>query len=239
MSATAASQATLPRRFEPMRPRTMTDSAMEAIVNAAARGLFLPGDRLVEAEIARDLGISRVPVREALRLLESQGIVINHPYRGMRLMQVTNRSVADIVEVRARLETLAAERAAAAIAAGASPEPLRAALARFAAATEAGDPAISAAADRAFHAAIIAFGDNAVLLDLWGVLAARFSVLWGIAHRQKGGATAAATAEHEEILSAIETGVAAAAGMALSRHLSWYHEFDFEAAIAANRRAAR
>jgi DNA-binding GntR family transcriptional regulator len=238
MSSTAASQATLPRRFEPMRPRTMTDSAMEAIVNAAARGLFLPGDRLVEAEIARDLGISRVPVREALRLLESQGIVINHPYRGMRLMQVTNRGVADIVEVRARLETLAAERAAAAIAAGANPEPLRAALTRFAAAAETGDPAISAAADRAFHAAIIAFG-NAVLLDLWGVLAARFSVLWGIAHWQKRGATAAANAEHEEILSAIETGVAAAAGMALSRHLSWYHEFDFEAAIAANRRAAR
>ncbi|MCX7683755.1 MAG: GntR family transcriptional regulator [Acetobacteraceae bacterium] len=237
MPDTAEPKPPLPRRFEPMRPRTMTESAMEAILNAAARGMFLPGDRLVEAEIARDLGISRVPVREALRLLESQGIVVNHPYRGMRLMQVTNRGVADIVEVRARLESLAAERAAAAIAARARPDALRAAHARFVAANAAGDPAVSAAADRAFHAAIIELGGNAVLLDLWGSLAARFSVLWGIAHRHKSRPTSAA--EHEAILSAIEAGDAAAASEALRRHLAWYHEFDFEAAIAANRRAAR
>src|SRR5215204_4871113 len=79
-----------PRRLLPVQPRTMVEQAAEAIVAAAARGVFLPGDRLVEAEIARDLGISRVPVREALRLLESQGIVVGTPYKGMRLMQVTN-----------------------------------------------------------------------------------------------------------------------------------------------------
>ena len=237
MPDTVEPQAPLPRRFEPMRPRTMTDSAMEAILNAAARGMFLPGDRLVEAEIARDLGISRVPVREALRLLESQGIVVNHPYRGMRLMQVTNQGVADIVEVRARLESLAAERAAAAIAAGNRPDPLRAAHARFVAANASGDPAVSAAADRAFHGAIIKLGGNAVLLDLWAALAARFSVLWGIAHRHKARPTS--SAEHETILAAIEAGDAASASDALLRHLAWYHEFDFEAAVAANRRAAR
>src|SRR3712207_7909399 len=55
------------RRLLPVQPRTMVEQAAEAIVAAAARGAFLPGDRLVEAEIARDLGISRVPVREADR----------------------------------------------------------------------------------------------------------------------------------------------------------------------------
>ena len=51
------------RRLAPVHPRTMVEQAAEAVVAAAARGVFLPGDRLVEAEIARELGISRVPVR--------------------------------------------------------------------------------------------------------------------------------------------------------------------------------
>ena len=95
------------RRMAPVQPRTMVDQAAEAIVAAATRGAFLPGDRLVEAEIARDLGISRVPVREALRLLESQGIVVSTPYKGMRLMQVTNQGVAELTRVRTALESLA------------------------------------------------------------------------------------------------------------------------------------
>ena len=102
------------RRLAPVQPRTMVEQAAEAVVAAAARGAFLPGDRLVEAEIARDLGISRVPVREALRLLESQGIVVSTPYKGMRLMQVTNRAVAELTRVRTALETVALKEIAAA-----------------------------------------------------------------------------------------------------------------------------
>src|SRR5215207_6588333 len=99
------------RRLVPVQPRTMVEQAAESIVAAAARGLFLPGDRLVEAEIARDLGISRVQVREALRLLESQGIVVSTPYKGMRLMQVTNAGVAALMRVRLALESLAVREA--------------------------------------------------------------------------------------------------------------------------------
>ena len=95
------------RRLLPVQPRTLVEHAAESIVAAAARGAFLPGDRLVEAEIARDLGISRVPVREALRLLESQGIVNSTPYKGMRLMEVTNTGVAALMRVRLALETQA------------------------------------------------------------------------------------------------------------------------------------
>jgi DNA-binding GntR family transcriptional regulator len=57
---------------------------VDAIVEATATGVFLPGDRIVEAEVARALNVSRIPVREALRILESQGIVVNERYRGMR-----------------------------------------------------------------------------------------------------------------------------------------------------------
>ncbi|MCS5874512.1 GntR family transcriptional regulator [Klebsiella pneumoniae subsp. pneumoniae] len=60
-------------QWTPLRARTLVDDAVDAIVAAAARGMLLPGDRIVETDIASKLNISRIPVREALRLLESQG----------------------------------------------------------------------------------------------------------------------------------------------------------------------
>ena len=96
-------------RFGSVDTRTLVERVVDAIVEAAARGLILPGDRVVEAEVARELKISRVPVREAFRQLESQGIVINKPYRGMRLMDVSVERLEKTLKVRLALEALAAE----------------------------------------------------------------------------------------------------------------------------------
>jgi DNA-binding GntR family transcriptional regulator len=97
-----------PRQLEPLTPRALVDHVVEAIVQAAATGMFMPGDRIVEADVARRLNVSRVPVREALRLLESQGIVVSMPYHGMRLIEVSADGLRKILEVRLALETLAA-----------------------------------------------------------------------------------------------------------------------------------
>src|SRR6478735_11912197 len=90
--------------WQPLQPQTLVDQAIEAIIAGAAAGLILRGDRIVEAELARKLGVSRVPVREALRLLDSQGAVVNEPYKGIRLRPVTNGRVADLIETRIALE---------------------------------------------------------------------------------------------------------------------------------------
>ena len=76
-------------RWEATRPTTMVDHAVSAIISGASRGVILPGDRIVEADLVKALGISRVPIREALRILESQGVVINEPFKGSRLTPVT------------------------------------------------------------------------------------------------------------------------------------------------------
>src|SRR4051812_13074788 len=106
-SAPAGRRAARRPALPPLAPKTLVEQVAEAIVRAAAEGQFLPGDRVVEAEIARHLGVSRVPVREALRLLQSQGIVVNTPYRGMRLMEVSGSRLRDILKVRLQLEQLA------------------------------------------------------------------------------------------------------------------------------------
>src|SRR3712207_5714651 len=140
----------------------MVEQAAEAIVAAAARGVFLPGDRLVEAEIARDLGISRVPVREALRMLESQGIVVSTPYKGMRLMQVTNPGVTELMRVRLALETLAVQEAVSAPVNGRDRfAALRQASEVFAQAAALRDPAALVAANEMFHAELCRASGNA------------------------------------------------------------------------------
>ena len=223
-----------PRRLIPVQPRTMVEQAAEAIVAAAARGLFLPGDRLVEAEIARDLGISRVPVREALRLLESQGIVVSTPYKGMRLMQVTNTGVAALMRVRLALESLAVRES---LRAPGGPERfarLGLAAAAYAQACRLGDPAPIVLADEDFHAELCRASGHTPLLALWQSLARQLAVIWGLA--QQGGSAATAEADHRALIAALEEGREAVALAVLERHIGWHRDFDFEGVIAERRR---
>ncbi|HEV7922286.1 MAG TPA: GntR family transcriptional regulator, partial [Thermoanaerobaculia bacterium] len=64
------------------RPPNLAEQAAEAIVIGIAEGVLKPGQRLVETELARTLQMSRVPLREALKILEAQGIVSSAPHRG-------------------------------------------------------------------------------------------------------------------------------------------------------------
>lgn len=239
--AHAAALGLEPRRLSPIQPRTMVEQAAESIVAAAARGIFLPGDRLVEAEIARDLGISRVPVREALRLLESQGIVVSTPYKGMRLMQVTNRDVAALMRVRLVLESLAAQEVAEAAreedAASARRRfaGLRRAAEEYAACAGGEDPARLVAANEAFHAELCRASGNAPLVAVWQSLARPLAVIWGLAQPQRDHLATAE--EHLAIVTALERRDAAAAVTALAAHIDWNQGCDFEALVQARRSA--
>src|SRR6478672_8535168 len=97
--------------WQPLRPRTLVDAVIDEVVAAAASSRILPGDRIVESELAQGLGVSRVPVREALRILESQGLVVNEPYKGIRLRTVTQERIDHLIDARVALETTAAVRA--------------------------------------------------------------------------------------------------------------------------------
>jgi DNA-binding GntR family transcriptional regulator len=232
--APALEDAVHARRLAPVQPRTMVEQAAEAVVAAAARGAFLPGDRLVEAEIARDLGISRVPVREALRLLESQGIVVSTPYKGMRLMQVTNKGVAELMRTRAALEALALrEILEAGPAADLRLAPARRAALRYEQVSTGEDPAAIVAADEAFHAELCRLSGNAVLLGLWLGLARQLSVVWGLGHDARAKPRIAE--EHRLILDRLAEGDGPGAQAALETHLSWHADLDFELAVEAKR----
>src|SRR5512141_2804217 len=94
--------------FEPLRSRGLRSVALLSIRRAIVNGVLRPGDRLMEADIAREMGISRGPVREALRQLEQEGLVISYPHRGTFVASLAADEASEIYVMRAVLEGLAA-----------------------------------------------------------------------------------------------------------------------------------
>ncbi len=86
--------------------------AYQQIRRWIVEGRLRPDERLVEQRLATELDLSRTPVREALRQLQSEGLVEVEPHRGARVRSLTLADIGDLYELRARLEAMAAELAA-------------------------------------------------------------------------------------------------------------------------------
>lgn len=92
--------------------RISAHAVCTAIRDDIVSGTFAPGSRLAEEVLARRYGVSRVPVREALRTLESEGFVTTRRHAGACVAQPSDREAADLLDIRALLEPLGAARAA-------------------------------------------------------------------------------------------------------------------------------
>ncbi|MFI8368097.1 GntR family transcriptional regulator [Streptomyces sp. NPDC085466] len=92
--------------------RVPAQSVCTAIRDDIVSGVFERGSRLTEEQLARRYGVSRVPVREALRTLESEGFVVSRRHAGAQVAEPTEQEAADLLDVRALLEPLGAARAA-------------------------------------------------------------------------------------------------------------------------------
>ncbi|MGH7102260.1 MAG: GntR family transcriptional regulator [Acetobacteraceae bacterium] len=223
--------------WERLRPRTLVDHAVEAIVAGAARGLILPGDRIVEAAIARALGTSRVPVREALRLLESQGLVVNEAYKGIRLVPFTQERLKQVVEVRVALETTAARRAVgdAGLPAGLA-EKLRGHVDAMEVMAARRDAYGCASADTAFHRELCQLSGNQVLVAMWEQLARQLTILVGLS--TLGKPMREVVEEHRALLTALESRDMQRIERELEEHILRQNEaVDFERLIEERRRA--
>ncbi len=84
-----------------------TEAVAQAIERAIFDGVYAPGERLVERELAASLGVSKTPVREALRDLVGRGLVVNHPYRGVRVREITAEMIENLYGLRLLLEPAA------------------------------------------------------------------------------------------------------------------------------------
>ncbi|MCA3640804.1 MAG: GntR family transcriptional regulator [Methylobacterium sp.] len=202
------------------RSPTLTERVTDAIVLAVMERRIPFGSRLVEAELSRALNVSRVPVREALRLLESQGVVVNTPYKGMCLMTVDEKKLHEILSVRTLLEERAIRLAIAQLASGeATTEGLREALARMRQALEEGSAARMAASDIAFHRALLNASGNETLCAMWEIMARQFQMIVGIAWHSLDTERERNFRDHERLLALVEARDADAAAHEIVPHI--------------------
>ena len=146
--------------FLPLR-----DVVFNTLRKAILTGELKPGERLLEIHLANRLGVSRTPIREAIRKLELEGLVIMIPRRGAEVAQITEKSLKDVLEVRRALDALCVELACDRIS-DREEELLREACDEFERATETKDATIIAKADVAFHDIIVQATDNQRLIQL-------------------------------------------------------------------------
>ena len=94
------------------RHRTQSDRVFEEIERALVSGDIPLGSRLAEEQLSRRFGVSRGPMREALRRLEGRGLVVRLPHAGVRVVKLDRQDMMELYEIRASLEGLACRRAA-------------------------------------------------------------------------------------------------------------------------------
>ena len=143
----------------------LRDVVFSTLRRAILTGELKPGERLMEIHLADKLGVSRTPIREAIRKLELEGLVTMIPRRGAEVAQITEKSLKDVLEVRRALDALCAELACDRITEE-EKEELKRACDAFEEATKTGDTKVIAQADVALHDIIIQATDNARLIQL-------------------------------------------------------------------------
>ncbi len=143
----------------------LRDVVFNTLRKAILTGELKPGERLLEIHLANRLGVSRTPIREAIRKLELEGLVIMIPRRGAEVAQITEKSLREVLEVRRALDALCAELACDRITAE-EEERLKQACDEFERATETKDATTIAAADVALHDIIVQATGNRRLIQL-------------------------------------------------------------------------
>lgn len=193
----------------------LTKLVADSIRERIASGALAPGERLVEAHLSEELGVSRMPVREALRALAAEGMVTIEPRRGASVTVYTPEQVQELVEVRATLEALNAKLAAR----RRDPEQharLRQMLAAGSPLDENSDPAKVQQANTEFHEALAQAAANSVLRDLVGMLRERTAVIFAPHAARRAAQT---WEEHGAILRAVLDGDAELAALLAARHV--------------------
>lgn len=191
------------------------DQVQQQILKSIHSGHYRPGDRIRETEVATSLGVSRTPVREALRRLESDGLLSFESWRGVVVSKLDRQQVSELYAMREVLEGAAARMAAQHID-DAGIELLKLLLEKAQESPD--DPAKLAKLNRKLHQTIYSAAHNRYLLQTLGQLENALALLRGTTYAVAGRADTAAV-EHQAIIEAICSRDAEAAELAARKHI--------------------
>ncbi len=163
------------------------DAVADAIVNAVASGSLKPGQRIVEADLAAMLKVSRVPIREAIKILQAQGILNVTPNRGARIAEFDEKFVDSVFEVRLALEKIAIRGALDAYRHDKRRiDALREIVSRMERVARWSDWVEFRKCDVDFHREICRASGNDIVLRLWEAIARHITIIFGRELAQEG-----------------------------------------------------
>lgn len=195
----------------------LRDVVFNTLRQAILRGELKPGERLMEIQLANKLGVSRTPIREAIRKLELEGLVLMIPRKGAEVAEITEKSLRDVLEVRRALEELAVELVCEKIT-DEQIQDLKGAAEDFKASLKERDITRIAEADVKFHDVIYIATDNQKLIQLLNNLREQM-YRYRVEYLKRSDFHQQLIDEHEEIIETIENGQKERAVQVVCQHV--------------------
>ncbi len=186
----------------PLPRANLSQLIRDQLLDRIMRGELIPGNRLIELKIAAEYSTSQAPVREALRELEAMGVIETLPNKGARVRTITNKELGELYDVRAQLESYAAqlvtERGVA------LKSKLKDAVKAMKRAARESDSIAFASHNSCFHRIIVENSGNSVLLELWETLNVQARTMTNVTRSRRNLMDLADS--HLVIIEAITTG---------------------------------
>jgi len=195
----------------------LRDVVFNTLRQAILRGELKPGERLMEIQLANKLGVSRTPIREAIRKLELEGLVLMIPRKGAEVAEITEKSLKDVLEIRRALEDLAVRLACEKITKEELKE-LKKAGDEFKKVLKSQDITEVAEADVRFHDVIYMATDNPKLIQLLNNFREQM-YRFRVEYLKKAEVRPQLLAEHDEIIKFITEGNKEEASRVVTRHI--------------------
>ncbi len=198
---------------------TAVQSVIEAITDGVKEGRYAPGQRLVEADLTQELGVSRGPLREALGRLAAEGVLEIEPYRGAVVRKLSRADVVDLFQIREVLEAEAARLAAVRIDEGDNRKRLEAAVKALEGFKRRPDTIAYMDENTRFHELVVELSGNKLLARLIGQLQVHAFRLLFRRLILESSAVDNSIHEHEAVTAAILAGDGRAAEREMRRHV--------------------
>lgn len=197
---------------------SIREQSLDTLREAILSGELKPGQALTEMDLSRQLGVSRAPIREALRILNSEGLVATIPYHGTTVTRLIKDDIEEIYSMRILLESYALERVMAAGEPGQFKR-LRDLVEGMVSAGNRGDLSAVNALDRDFHDALIEMSGHHLLAAIWQTVAMKVRQVMALVNRRNTDLTQIAH-NHLPLLDAMEAGDSMRARELLRGHIA-------------------
>lgn len=195
------------------------ESVADVLREAITSGRLQAGQKLTESGVAEQLGTSRAPVREALRQLEQEGLVISYPYRGTEVLGVSQEEIENVlVPVRISLEKFAFRKAMPRLT-KADYAHLQSLVRNMEAAADASDAALLADEDVRFHEAVVTLSGQQHCLQIWRSIQPRVRSYFRRDASHYSDATVVA-GQHRELIDALRAGDEHALDRTVTAHIN-------------------